>query len=125
MTVIEEFSVEQPINLEPPNDATGVSVTPFLQASAFFSDLVVQEKISDGAPGMVVNLAVSRDGVVFGPDVPRSLGEFGKYAERVNWNDPGGLGKYESYMGLRLRTNAPVAFTPDALFVDIANAKNS
>jgi hypothetical protein len=109
------MSVEQPTNLIPEPGATNVPTSPFLQASAFVTASVQPGEV---APDWRISLALSRDGVVWGPDIYRPYGEQGRYATRVQWAGPGGLGQFESFMGIRLRTNAPIEFSLDALWLD-------
>lgn len=121
MALFQQFGVNQPINEVPADGTLDYSVTPYLDASAYMTTLTIQEIDDPGNLDMTVSLAVSRDGVRFGPDIPRSLGQYGQYAERIQWADPGGLGRFESFAALRVRTTAPIEFAPDALIVDVSN----
>jgi hypothetical protein len=113
------MSVEQPVNTTPAIDETGVSLTPQLVASAFFSTTNVPIPPQPTSANWKVGLSVSQDGVVFGPEIYRPLALYGKYNQRMAWRGPGGLGRYESFMGMRIRTNAPIEFSVDGLWVDL------
>lgn len=72
-------------------------------------------------PEGTIGLAVSNNAFYekFGVEYYRPLGKLGDYGQRVVWNLPGGLGQYESYMGIRLVTTAAVDFATDGLNVSI------
>ena len=72
---------------------------------------------TDGEFAASVSLQTSEGGQVFGPKIYRSLGGKGHYANKLSWNDPGGLGTYEGFMGIRLETTEDVIFTGDYLIV--------
>lgn len=63
-----------------------------------------------------IGLQISKDSLAHGPQVFRSLGEEGKHAQQVAWY--GGLGVFESFCGIRLRTTADVNFSVDGLVVN-------
>lgn len=65
-----------------------------------------------------IGISVSRDGVTYGPQIHRSLGDLGSRQLQIRWVIPGGMGTFENYMGLRTRITAPVDFAADALQVD-------
>jgi len=64
-----------------------------------------------------IGVSVSRDGVVYGPQININLGDLGDRQKRVRWVVPGGFGTYENFMGLRTRITAAVDFSADALQV--------
>lgn len=68
--------------------------------------------------GGSIGLRLSSDGEIFGQEARRDLPAAGNYKRRVMFNYPGGLGSYESYMGIRMRTSENVDFNVDALWVD-------
>ena len=72
-------------------------------------------------PEGTVGLTISTDGVVWQTDntVWRGLGEIGRYSLLVDWTLPGGLGTYDSFAGIRIRSTANVDFSLEALSVDI------
>jgi len=110
---------DTPVNVLPADASIDQSLTPALQGSAFSSPTQVVIPGGASEPDWRVGLSVSQDGVVFGPEIYRPLGHFGNYNQRMQWRGPGGLGRYESFMGIRLRTNAPVEFSVDSLWVDV------
>ncbi len=67
-----------------------------------------------------VGLTVSNDGVVWNLDrtIWRGMGESGDYNRRVSWIVPGGLGSYESFMGVRVRSTGNVDFAMETLDVE-------
>jgi len=71
-------------------------------------------------PAGTIGLTVSDDGRIWQTDntIWRSLGEIGAYQQQVAWVGlPGGLGSYESFAGLRIRSTANVDFSAEALDV--------
>ena len=72
-------------------------------------------------PEGTIGLTISTDGVVWQTDntVWRGLGKVGAYGLTVDWTMPGGLGTYESFAGIRLRSTANVDFALEALDGDI------
>jgi len=63
-----------------------------------------------------VGLRISQDGRTRGPIIYRSLGEIANYQRRMVWL--GGIGVFESFCGITLRTTADVNFSVDGLMVD-------
>ena len=110
---------DTPINVSPADMAADQSLTPTLEANAFSSDTEVIIPGGASEPDWRVGLSVSQDGVVYGPEIYRPLGHYGNYAQRMQWRGPGGLGRYESFMGIRIRTNAPIEFSADSLWIDV------
>ncbi len=83
----------------------------------FFNCQSVDFGISQGAaadPGTVA-IFMSKDNVLYGPGVYKDLGELGEYTSKLEWNDPGGLGTYDGFMGLRIYTRGDVNFKGDYL----------
>jgi len=81
----------------------------------FFSCQSIELGISQGFssdPGTVA-IRMSKDNVLFGPHVYKDLGDLGKYANKLEWNDPGGLGSYNGFMGARIYTRGDVNFSAD------------
>lgn len=72
-------------------------------------------------PEGTIGLTVSTDGRIWQTDntIWRPLGKVGQYGLRVAWNMPGGLGTYESFAGLRIRSTANVDFSLESFDVDI------
>jgi hypothetical protein len=63
-----------------------------------------------------ISLEISKDSLSYGPQVPRSLGKTGDYQQQVAWY--GGLGIFESFCGVRLRTTADVNFSVEGVLVN-------
>lgn len=83
----------------------------------FFSCQSIEFGISQGFssdPGTVA-IFMSQDNVDYGPPVYKDLGALGKYANKLEWNDPGGLGTYNGFMGARIYTRGDVDFSGDYL----------
>ena len=47
------------------------------------------------------------------------MGKIGEYQRRVEWALPGGLGDYENFMGIRIRTTSSVEIATEGLNVVI------
>lgn len=62
-----------------------------------------------------VGLAMSRNNVEYGEFIFRQLGATGEYSTHLEWNEPGGLGAYDGFMGMRLFTTQDVVFSANAL----------
>lgn len=86
-----------------------------LQVSSFELDCLTGQEASDYR----VSLQTSEDGRIWGPRFWVPLGATGKYRQRVCFNYPGGLGSYESFCGLRVRTSNNVQFALDSAQADI------
>ena len=86
-------------------------------ANAYFGVDSLFLRVTTGSSGLLeaptVGLEISRDNLTFGPQVFRGLGKAGKTQQQLTWY--GGLGVFESYMGIRLRTTADVKFALDGL----------
>ena len=108
---------DTPTNITPADGFIDQSISPTLVASSFSSDTIVTTAGGDNEPEWRVGLSVSRDGVNYGPEIYRTMGTAGNYETRLYWGGPGGLGRYESYMGIRLRANAPIEFSVDGLWI--------
>jgi len=67
------------------------------------------------SPQQTIGLAMSDDGKTYGDFFFVEMGEIGEYLERVFWELPGGLGDYESFAGVRIRTTAPVEIATEGL----------
>lgn len=80
-----------------------------------FSNLDIDCLTGQTVAEKTVSLSLSRDGRVWGQPLWKSLGTLGKYQNRVNFNCIGGLGTYESFCGIRIRTTSDVAFAIDGM----------
>ena len=117
--LLADEGVTTPTNVSPADEAIDISVTPTLVGSPFETDATVIVPGTDPLTGFRVGLSVSQDGIVYGQTVYRPLGQFGNYAQRMQWRGPGGLGRYESFMGIRISTNAPIELSADSLALDV------
>jgi hypothetical protein len=72
-----------------------------------------------GQPERTIGLAVSDDGYTFGDFFFVGLGETGQYRREISWELPGGLGTYSDFMGIRIRTTAPVEISAEGLDVAV------
>jgi len=58
---------------------------------------------------------MSDDGLTYGDFFYIGMGEIGDYQRRISWELPGGLGGYENFAGVRIRTTAPVQIAGEGL----------
>jgi len=85
----------------------------------FFSAQSIEIGISQGfntSAGSVA-LFLSRNNVEYGPAVYRSLGSFANYDKKLVWNEPGGLGAYDGFFGIRFYTTEDVIFNSEWLSI--------
>jgi hypothetical protein len=80
-----------------------------------FSNLDIDCLTGQSATEKTISLSLSKDGRVWQQPQWRSLGLLGNYQRRVNFNFIGGLGTYESFCGVRIRTTSDVAFAIDGM----------
>ena len=87
----------------------------------FFACQSLELGISQGFNSSVgsVALFMSKDNVNYGPAVYRDLGNLGQYAQKLIWNDPGGLGTYRGFMGVRFFTTEDIDFTDEYIAMRI------
>ena len=88
----------------------------------FFSAQSFQLGISQGFNSEVdgtVALRVSKDNVIFGPYMYKTLGNIGQYGHKLEWNYPGGLGNFDGFMGLEIYTTENIDFSADHLILNI------
>lgn len=71
------------------------------------------------SPQRTIGLSVSEDGLTYGDFFYIGMGNTGQYQRRVEWELQGGLGDYENFMGIRIRTTAPVEIATEGLNVVI------
>lgn len=79
--------------------------------------LGISQGLNSG-PGSV-GLATSRDNVGFGPVLNRDVGLTGQHAQHLVWNYPGGLGRFNGFMGVHIETTQDIIFTAGFLEADI------
>lgn len=89
----------------------------------YFSCQSVDIGISQGfnAEGGTVGLSVSNDNITFGPMIFRDLGNLGQYGQHLIWNEPGGIGTFDGFVGIRIYTTQDVVFSADHLIADISS----
>jgi hypothetical protein len=110
------------VNEDYTNPITRIIDVGFDQPNAnYFECSKVEVGISQGFNSAVgsVALFMTRDGVNYPIPVYRDLGALGKYADKLVWQPPGGLGNYEGYMGMRIYTTEDVVFSGDYFKVEI------
>ena len=85
----------------------------------WFSAQSLEIGISQGANAAVGNVALllSRDNVQYGPPIYKDLGDFANYQNKLIWNEPGGLGSYDGFFGVRLYTTSDVIFNSEWLAI--------
>lgn len=90
-----------------------ISVTFEQEDVDFFTCQLVSYGISQGFNASVgtVSIEVSDDNVTFRAPVFRDIGAIGEYASQLEWNYGGGMGMFNGFMGLRLRTTQDISFS--------------
>jgi len=71
------------------------------------------------SPQATIGLSLSEDGKTYGDFFYIGMGEIGEYQRRVEWELPGGLGDYENFMGVRIRTTSTVEIATEGLNIVI------
>jgi len=84
----------------------------YFAIDSIFLNCITGTKLVEGTIG----LQISKDSLIYGPQVFRGLGKGGKHEQQVVWY--GGAGVFESFAGIRLRTTADVNFSLDGLKVN-------
>jgi hypothetical protein len=74
-------------------------------------------EVLTGQNATTVGLSLSLDGRIKSDYSYRSLGSTGQYQKRVRWQPSGGLGLFESFMGISLRGTGEVHFAAEAIDV--------
>ena len=69
------------------------------------------------SPERSIGLSLSDDGLTYSDLFYIGMGEVGEYQRRMVWEFQGGLGDYENYMGIKIRTTAPVEIAGEGLEV--------
>jgi hypothetical protein len=67
------------------------------------------------SPAESIGLAISRDGETYGQVKYISLGEVGEYNRQIKWQPPGGIGQFESFAGIKIRTTTDSTLTTEFL----------
>ena len=69
-------------------------------------DCLVGQKLTE----QTVGLSISRDGLTWTPFYYVGLGKTGEYKRVVRWQPAGGIGSFESYCGIRIRSTGDIKF---------------
>ena len=96
------------------NAAITISFRNFETGTTFHVDNVTATKLT--VPDRTVGISMSKDNVLFGPMVYRSLGLSGEYDKHLEWNESGGLGTFDGFMGFKIRTTQDVDFGIDTAY---------
>jgi hypothetical protein len=72
--------------------------------------------VSEGA--RTVGLFLTRNNVTYSNGVFREVGEIGEYNQHLEWNEAGGLGMYNGFMGIRIYTTQDIDFAADKMFAN-------
>lgn len=113
-------------NLDDVNTDYGGLVTRIIDAgyedenNDYFGGQSVEVGLSQGYNDGVatVGLALSRNNVEYGEYFFRDLGDVANYTDHLEWNYPGGLGRYDGFMGLRLYTTQNLFFSTNSLVIN-------
>lgn len=79
------------------------------------SSLELNGLAGQASPERTIGLSMSDDGLTYGDFFYIGMGEIGDYQRRIAWELPGGLGGYENFAGVRIRTTAPVQIAGEGL----------
>lgn len=63
-----------------------------------------------------IGLFISRDNVQYGNGLFRDVGQIGQYQQHMEWNEAGGLGMHNGFMGVRIRTTQDIDFAVDKMY---------
>lgn len=84
---------------------------------SYFRPAMLEAEVLTGQNATTIGLSLSRDGRIKSDYHYRNLGSTGAYQRRVRWRPPGGLGRYESFMGISLRGTGSVKFGAESIVV--------
>ena len=90
------------------------------QDNDYFACQSIDLGISQGYNASIgsVALLLSRDNVTYGQPMYRDLGAIGEYNDHLTWNEAGGMGSYNGFMGIRIYTTEEVDFSADHLIAN-------
>lgn len=79
----------------------------------FFACQSIELGISQGFSSTDGSVAIflSKDNVTYGQPIYRDLGAIGEYDTHLIWNESGGMGSYDGFMGVRIYTTEDVDFS--------------
>lgn len=76
----------------------------------------IEVDVLTGQTASTLGLRLSKDGRIKEDYLYRSLGVTGDYRRRVRWRPPGGVGNYESFIGISLRGTGQTRFGLEAIY---------
>lgn len=71
------------------------------------------------APGGTIGLSLSLDNVIFGSVFFNDVAELGAYADRMEWNYPGGLGYFYGFAGIDISSTDAIHFECSHLVLEL------
>lgn len=113
----DKIGVFAKVNTDYGNKITRVLDAGFEQENDdFFTCQSIELGISQGfsATAGTVAIQLSRDNVTYGQPFFRDVGSLGDYADHLTWNYAGGMGSYDGFMGVRIKTTEDVVFSADS-----------
>jgi len=114
----DKIGVFAHVNTDYGESITRIIDTGFEQEdNGFFACQSIDLGISQGFSGTggSVALFLSHDNVTYGQPLFRDLGALGEYNDHLTWNEAGGMGAYDGFMGIRIYTTEDVDFSSDHL----------
>lgn len=117
----DKIGVFAKVNTDYGNSITRRINTAFEQEdNDFFTCQSIDLGISQGFSSTdgSVALFLSRDNVTFGQPLFRELGVLGAYDTHLIWNEGGGLGSFDGFMGVEIYTTEDVEFNIDHLIAN-------
>lgn len=79
------------------------------------SNLTLNVDYNHDSASTPISLQTSEDGVNYGPEIYQTIAQ----TNQVNWNPPGGLGRYHGYMGLKVKAKGTAQFAVDGATLDL------
>lgn len=117
----DKIGVFARVNTDYGNSITRIIDTAFEQEdNDFFTCQSIELGISQGFSTTAGSVAIflSKDNVTYGQPLFRNLGVIGEYSHHLTWNEPGGMGAYDGFMGVRIYTTEDVEFSADHLIAN-------
>jgi len=87
------------------------------EKGGFFKIGKIEPSINSGVCDTTesIGLSISKDGKAYSGFNYREIGEKGEYRRRIRWQPPGGIGAFESFCGIKIKTTAPDKLSLDFL----------
>jgi len=117
----DKIGVFAHINTDYGESITRIIDTGFEQEdNEFFACQSIDLGISQGYSGTdgSVALFLSRDNITYGQPLYRDLGVEGEYNGHLTWNEAGGMGAYDGFMGIKIYTTEDVDFSAGHLIAN-------